>query len=301
MNILAITTFNRYHYLKRLINSFKVNNSDSKWHLIIADDGSTDETIKYIESLVIPNTTVSVIKNNRQGVHHQFNTIVRKLEQLDFDYCFKCDDDIEFIKPGWEKLYIDAIESSGYDHLCHFDPTWRAEKNLKKPVTKGDLISHCNAKDVQGAFFTLTPRVVKKVGYMDVKNFGFRGVGHIDYTMRACRAGFNNVNYPYDVKNSSAYITHQREEYSSAMNRHVQNALESDDQSKNKYELIKDASRLYIPFYENPPSITPKLEKELLQRRLEELENEKRWYEETYGHQPRWFIRLGKLLKLFKS
>ena len=103
IKILAITTFNRLHFLKVLINSFKKNATDSNWKIIIADDGSTDGTIEYIESLKIPDVSITLIKNKRNGVHYQFNTIIRKLEELDFDYCFKCDDDIEFLKPNHRK------------------------------------------------------------------------------------------------------------------------------------------------------------------------------------------------------
>ena len=300
--ILAVTTFNRKDRLKKLVNSFVKNNQKAgKWLLIIADDGSADGTIEYIENLVIPNTPISLIKNNRQGVHHQFNTIVKQLEEFDFDYCFKCDDDIEFLKPGWENLYINAIKKSGYDHLCHFDPAWRPEKNLKRPVIKNGLISYCKAKDVQGAFFTLTPGVIRKVGYMDTKNFGFRGVGHIDYTIRACRAGFNDIDHPFDANKSNEYIAHQTEQYASAMNIHLQNALENDEETKKKYQLIWDDKRVYIPFNEQAPALDDKTEKQLLLRRLDDLEKEKQWYEKTYGHQPRWFIRIGKLLHILRK
>ncbi len=298
MNILAITTYNRLNYLKKLISSFIKTIANQNWQIIIADDGSTDGTIEYIENLQFNNIPLTLIKNNRQGVHHQFNTIIRKLETIDFDYCFKCDDDIEFIKPGWETHYINSIKKSGYDHLCHFDPTWRTEKNFKKPVVKEGLISYCAGKDVQGAFFTITPNMVKIIGYMDVENFGFRGVGHVDYTMRACRAGFNDINHPFDVVNSNEFIGHQRENYSSAMDKHLQNALERDEETKRKYELINDTSRLYIPFNANASKLDLSKENELLKLRIEALENEKQWYENTYGHQPLWLIRLGKVIKL---
>ncbi len=302
MNVVAITTFNRINFLKVLIDSFKkaCDNDNKEWLIIIADDGSNDGTIDYIESLNIQNIPIILIKNNRQGVHHQFNTIVAELEKIDFDYCFKCDDDIEFVKSGWEQTYIQAIKSSGYDHLCHFDPSWRPDKNFKKPVVKDGLISYCEPKDVQGAFFTLTPNVIKKVGYMDTNNFGFRGVGHVDYTMRACRAGFNDINSPFDAVNSNDYIQHQTENYSSALNVHIQNALESDKESRRKYELIKNTERVYIPYFDSAPSITKGVEVDLLKSRIEALEKEKEWYEKTYGHQPKWYIRFGKLLKKLK-
>jgi len=298
MNILAITTFNRLHFVKILIASFieTIDISLGSWQIIIADDGSTDGTLEYLEALKIENLPIEVIRNNRQGVHHQFNTIVKVLEKRTFDICFKCDDDIEFLRPGWEKLYSDAIYQSGYDHLCHFDPRWRPEKNLKKPINKDGLISYCQGKDVQGTFFTLTPRVIREVGFMDTKNFGFRGVGHIDYTLRAARAGYNHPCHPFDVAGSNDYITHQKGQYTSAMNRHLVKALENDEDSKRKYDLIQDNKRGYIDFFDNPPSLTGLMERDLLISRIATLEREKQWYESTYGYQPKWFVRLGKVL-----
>lgn len=299
--VLAVTTYNRKERIKNLLASFlKTHNQNLLWSIFIADDGSSDDTIEYIEKLEISSIPIKIIKNGRQGVHHQFNTIVNELEKIEFDYCFKCDDDIEFIKPRWEQLYIDAIEKSGFDHLCHFDASWRSDKNFKKPVTKNTLISHCDAKDVQGAFFTLTPAVIKKVGYMDIPNFGFRGVGHVDYTIRACRAGFNDINHPFDVAGSNEYIRHQTEDYKSALDSDVQNALESSEESKRKYEIIKKEDRMYIPFNLNTDTLNPSKEIELLKTRIKDLENQKEWYEINYGHQPKWFIRIGKFLGFFK-
>jgi glycosyltransferase involved in cell wall biosynthesis len=299
--IIAITTYNRLNRLSHLINSFALTKGKKYNHtIVIADDGSTDGTLEYVQNLNI-GIPVTLIKNNRQGVHHQFNTIVNEMEKIDFDYCFKCDDDIEFIKTGWEQLYIDAIIKSGYDHLCHFDRTWRPEKNFKKPVYQNNLISHCQPKDIQGAFFTLTPEVINKVGYMDTQNFSFRGVGHVDYSIRACRAGFNDIRNPFDAKESNQFIKHQRNNYSSALNKHVQNAIDNDETTKRKYTLIEDSSRLYIPLLKEPPSLDLNLEKELMLKRLDTLENEKAWYEETYSHQPKWFVRLGKVLNLISS
>lgn len=296
--VIAITTFNRMERLKALVNSIKKYGSSNYKVLIIADDGSTDGTIEYVRNLKIPNTQTILLENNRQGIHHQFNTIVRKLEDMTFDYCFKCDDDIEFIKKGWEKLYIDAIERTSYHHLCYFDPAWRVEKNFGNPVVRDGLMSYCLPKDVQGAFFTLTPKVIKEVGYMDIENFGFRGVGHVDYTMRSCRAGFNDIKHPFDVADSNQYIKHQTLDYQSALDRDIQNAMESDEETRRKYELIKNKNRIHIPFNINTGNLTTEDEIDLLKKRIKALEDAKRWYEKTYSHQPRWFVRLGKIIGL---
>lgn len=284
--VLAVTTYNRKDRLENLINSFFATRSDfHRWRVIIADDGSTDETIPYLNSLNASRENIFIIRNQRKGVHHQFNTLLKAIEKTQFDYCFKCDDDIEFIQKGWEDHYIRAIQESGYDHLCFFDPNWRPEKNMNSPVEKGSLISHCIGKDVQGAFFTLTPKVIEKVGYMDVENFGFRGVGHIDYTLRACRMGFNDLNNPFDAKGSGKYIRYQFDNYSSAMPEVLVKVFEDEADSKRKYDLINEP-RTYVPFREMLQSIDTAMEKQLLLKRIETLENEKKtaeaeklWYE----------------------
>ena len=40
-----------------------------------------------------------------------------------------------------------------------------------------------------GFFYTFSPEVIKKVGSMDTQSFGFRGMGHVDFSMRCARAG----------------------------------------------------------------------------------------------------------------
>lgn len=294
--VLAVTTYNRRQQLERLVTTFLATRSKThQWQLIIADDGSQDTTASFIESLSAKEH-VTFIKNNRKGIHQQTNSIIKELEKIEFDLCFKADDDIEFLRAGWDELYIQAIRESGYDHLCHFDLSWRPEKNLATPFRRGHLVSYCEGKDVQGAFYTLTPAVIKSVGYMDTANFGFRGVGHIDYTLRACRAGFNEIDHPFDVAESNDYVGHQQGPYESALDIHLVNGLENKADSSRKYLLIQDQTRIYIPYTELAESLTLELERRYLLKRLDDLEGEKKWYESQFGHQPKWFVRIGKLL-----
>lgn len=285
--------------LKRLMESFALHRElGFEYEMIIADDGSSDGTLDYLNNFQLENIPVHVVRNNRQGIHHQFNTIVNMLQSMSYDVCFKCDDDIQFIKKGWEAAYLEGIGSTGFDHLCYFNKKWRPRKNLRNPVRKNNLISYCRGQDVQGAFFTITPRVIEKIGFMDTRNFGFRGVGHIDYTLRACRAGFNEIENPFDIKGSDLYIS-QPSGYSSALSSPIVQAFESESESKRKYNLALDNSRLYVEYYENPPTLTIETERDLLAKRLSELLDEKLWYQEQYDHQPKWYVRLGKLI--FKS
>lgn len=300
--ILAITTYNRIDYLKRMLNTFLTTMGTDFREVVIADDGSADGTLEYIQALDIPEIKITLIRNNRKGVHHQFNTIVKYLEDKDFDVCFKCDDDIEFVKPGWDKLYFKALKQSGFDHLCFFDTTWRADKNRKVPVEKGNCISYCSGKDVQGAFFTITPRMIREVGYMDVTNFGYRGVGHIDYSLRSCRLGFNDINHPFDVKYSNLYIRYQVHDYRSALPDILVRSMETNEESKRKYDLINQA-RMYIAHNEMQKPMDKVTERELLLNRILSLEKEKDWYEAELGNYrkfPRWYLMIGKILNRLK-
>lgn len=80
-----------------------------KWHLIINDDGSTDGTIEYLKNINIVGTEIHIIYNNRKGVHEGTNAILDRINKIKPDYVFKCDDDVIFVKKGWDNAYIDGM------------------------------------------------------------------------------------------------------------------------------------------------------------------------------------------------
>jgi glycosyltransferase involved in cell wall biosynthesis len=94
---MAVTTFNRVNFLKECLKTWlETRNKNHEWFLIIADDGSLDTTIDFLYSFEYENKII--IKNQRNGIANQTNTIFQVLEKIDFDVCFKCDDDILFLK-----------------------------------------------------------------------------------------------------------------------------------------------------------------------------------------------------------
>ncbi|RFC55955.1 glycosyltransferase family 2 protein [Brumimicrobium aurantiacum] len=318
--ILAITTYNRIEYLKECLDSWnRTRSTNVVWHLVIADDGSNDGTLEYLSQLKLNNCEITVLKNNRIGVHQQVNTILNYLEQIQFDFCFKIDDDISFLKPGWDHLYYDTAINSGNHHLVFCDENWSTEQFLHKPKTskKHALIGRVPKMHAHGFFYTITPNIIDKVGYMDVASFGYRGMGHVDYTARCAKAGFTDQETPWDALNSNSYITATKHNYKSVIPNTATSVYDSFNRER-KEQIILQKNRIYIKRQEVDPGLFPKFEDELiiaLTHKMSNFETEKKelvtWYEteikkitnwhlSQYEYLPKWFLKLGKLFKLKK-
>lgn len=314
--ILAITTYNRIAYLKDCISSFNNTRSNAySWTLIIADDGSTDGTLEYLEQLSLENCTIEIIKNNRIGVHQQMNTILQKLETTSFDFCFKIDDDITFLQSGWDDLYFETAIKTGVQHLVFCDENWNKAGQLTISITNKDLIGRVSLLQAQGFFYTITPEILNKVGYMDVESFGFRGMGHVDFTARCAKAGFTDRETPWDIINSNEYITASKEAYKSVLPSTAISAYDEFTREK-KESIIRDPNRIFISLAEIDHSIYNSFQKDLilaLSNKVENSESEKQkevnwykeeinkinnWYENQYNHLPKWFVKVGKVFKL---
>jgi glycosyltransferase involved in cell wall biosynthesis len=163
--ILAITTYNRINYLKDCLDSWDSTRSlQNSWTVIVADDGSSDGTLKYLQTKQFNNCDVILLQNNRIGVHQQTNTIIEKLETLPFDMCFKIDDDLLFLKEGWDILYYKTAIETNCPHLVFCDRSWSSEQLLKTPKENNTLVGSVSKLNVHGFFYTLTLPVIKTVG-----------------------------------------------------------------------------------------------------------------------------------------
>ena len=214
--VMAFLTWNRVDYLKRAVATWLETRSDDyDWVVIIADDGSTDATAHYLDQLVLPHE-LHIIGNRGRYACGQTNTVFELAQKIGFDVGFKADDDIYFTKPGWDRLYLEAMDNSGFDHLCHLNEQHytrlkrRGAPDFVLPGATSDASGTCSAHidvmDCDGCLFTFTPRMIDAVGYCDEENFPIRGQWHIDYSVRACRAGFNRAETFFDAKGSNDFI-----------------------------------------------------------------------------------------------
>lgn len=248
--VTAITTYQRLDYLKRCVESWdRTRDKNHEWMLIIADDGSSDGTLVYLENLFIPDVEVKILKFNRRGVHHLSNQILNLCSKLRFDFGFMTDDDIVYIAPGWDNAYFKAARETGFWHLVFFDMAYssRGDRRKKKSHSSDLLISQARFKRVQGVFWTLTQDIIKKVGYFDLQNFGLCFLGHIDYSRRCSFAGFNNPKHIFDIKESNNFIRLETEDYKGAItSRQRVEIMNSKKERARKFRLI-NKKRGYVP------------------------------------------------------
>lgn len=236
--LMMITTYNRIEYLKQTIESWnKTREKNYKWILVVADDGSTDGSLEYLDNLDIDGVDKIIIKNNHIGVVGQKNSLVRVAKFLDFNYGFMADDDLIFKKEGWDTLYANASYRTGYYHLVFCDHNFYKYKNKEYKVKDNILECKLGDYDPQGALWTFTKEVLYKTGYFndDIRTLKY----HCEYTYRCAAAGYNDINNIYDIKDSDIYIELIKENYKSSLTNNVNNI------NDNTYSL-KQPSHIYI-------------------------------------------------------
>jgi len=209
--VTAVTTFNRLHFLKQFIETWIATREMKYEHtLIITDDGSTDGTIEWVcNDLEIENVRVILIRNDGRGIARQSNSIFDIIENLKLppSLAFICNDDINFKRKGWQSKYLEAVNNSGFDHLVYFNPNWKeGSMNSMSTYESSTLVARCTPREAMGCFYTVTPRLLSKIGYFDEESFPVRGHSHIDFTMRACRVGANEFDGLNDVEGSGEFI-----------------------------------------------------------------------------------------------
>ena len=257
MNLVyGVTTYNRVNVLKQNLEGWdKTRDKSHQWTLIICDDGSTDGTKDFIQFFSPQGVNVVRKFNKRIGIGPQINCIFEYTASIPFDYGFRSDDDIEFLKSGWDNLYIDSIKTSHFDFLCFFDGPW-AMKNRNPNIVRKPFVLNAGSKiqcgvthphDGMGAFFTFTPKLIRTVGYMDEIGIGIWGNEHTDYANRCARAESADKQFLWDALNSQEYIRLFENCVSSISEQEKTKAQEHSPNSRTKWSLITQKRRIFVP------------------------------------------------------
>jgi hypothetical protein len=258
---IGIKTYNRVEYLRHCLASvIETLEPGFDYVVAVADDGSDDGTEAYLASLRLP-VDLAVIRNRRRYASGQFNELVGMAMHRQADFMFILDDDVVFRKPGWVSAYRQAALDSGYHHLCHYNLPHHAQLAPRRGVdpnpaalasSRHPLSAYGTVESAMGALMTLTPEVVARVGQADETNFFVRGQWHVDFSARACRAGFNEYNRFFDLRGSNEYIELQNTvaaEYKTSIawtSDEFKRAAQPDEVARRK-AIVRARDRIHAP------------------------------------------------------
>jgi hypothetical protein len=244
--ITSVTSYNRYNYLKQFVETWFSFKSKNNKLLIIADDGSSCSKVQNYLIKLSKLKEVLVARNSRVGVHKQTNKIFKISSNYKFNFAFKCDDDIFFKNKDWEDDYFSSANDSNFFHLSYYNEDWKKGGHIHEFK---NLISKTNVDNSFGCFWTYNNDIINNIGFFDSTSFGFRGNGHIDFSKRCCRLGYNDSNYFYDIKNSNYYIDmHKKEGYINSTSKDIMIKVSEKKEQERRKNIINDISRIYIGY-----------------------------------------------------
>jgi len=219
-----ITTYNRESLFKRTMHSFFANTDLDKINqIIISNDGSTDGTKEYIESIITQFPKIKLLpnQNERIGIIPRFNQAISLCNSL---WVCEFQDDVEF-EYGWlEKLMeysnydIDFItgydapdhksfrsgsgykikHSSRFTQLLAKKSTWQkwfpmeSQHNFPTPTMIGN---NCIGSKIDVNIYHRKNRQNGKVKYLVVPNLVRHNAERYNSTWR------NNISYNQDPRN----------------------------------------------------------------------------------------------------
>jgi glycosyltransferase involved in cell wall biosynthesis len=202
---IAISTFSsantsekRIEIIKKSLASVKGAKS-TNIAVVVVNDGSINK--KHLAVLDEFRDSFDFINfPSNKGISSAKNAGIKHLYDLGCDLMFIMDDDIHLVK-GFDGFYVNAIQKSGIHHFCYKVP--ELNKHVVSREDRGG-IKIIKTLQVNGAFFTLTRKLIDSVGYFKLLPYRY-GHEHTEYTGRIIKMTTLCPGY-VDVEDSSTYV-----------------------------------------------------------------------------------------------
>lgn len=180
MNIsIVIPTVKNLEGLKALVESIKTVVVLNNIETIIVANGSTEETKKYVDSLIRPFRLLWFDK--ALGAPEAYNEGIKR---CDGEFILLLNDDVVMLSDEWLELLTKPLESP--------------DVGLTGPL-KFTIID--STKEAFAFWCVMIKRkVFEKIGYLDNIFYPF-GFEDVDFCIRASRAGYKLVQVPENVSN----------------------------------------------------------------------------------------------------
>lgn len=175
---IGITTYNRCRKLEMCIARVQELTSQP-FHLVVADDGSTDATAS-----ICARQKILFVSGPNRGIAWNKNRALFFLHQiLECDVIILIEDDCYPNHRGWESDWGQAAEKWGH---ANFGAPWFSDKFLGGA---GTLENPFICPSLSGQCAAFSDRALAVCGYLDSR-FKSYGYEHAEHSSRLVRAGF---------------------------------------------------------------------------------------------------------------
>ncbi len=179
---IGVITFNRKDHLTKTVEAIRAFTTGN-YQLVVADDGSKDDTVEWCEQNKVPHTKCAnkgVVRNKNRALYYLNE--VKKVDVL-----ILLEDDCRPNKEDWQKEWVIAALLWGHINYAH-------KRIIKKEgaVVSGTGLSTSPylCKLVTGQCTACRKDAMDNVGYLDPRFSGY-GAGHVEWTERFIRQGYN--------------------------------------------------------------------------------------------------------------
>ena len=173
---IGVVTYNRRPYLETCIR--KIQEFTKTDHiLLVADDGSTDDTVEFCKA-----EDIRYVTGSNRGVCWNKNRALFALEALGCDPILLVEDDCFPDREGWDFEW--RIATALHGHVSYAHPKL-APSTLAGSGTALDPFVNSKAT---AQVASVSGGLLRKVGFFDTRFRGY-GVGHAEWTTRIKRAG----------------------------------------------------------------------------------------------------------------
>lgn len=143
--LIVLITYNRLNYTKRTLASLWENTSDDrKYHMVVVDNNSSDDTQFYLKGLLERGRIDNLILNKTNNYPGQAcnQGWAKGLESFDATHLMRLDNDMQFER-GWDDVveeYFDSIPELGQLGLDH-EAIETPEADMRRRTINGMTIN----------------------------------------------------------------------------------------------------------------------------------------------------------------
>ncbi len=181
---IGVITFNRKDHLAKTVEAIRAFTTGD-YQLVVADDGSKDDTVEWCEQNNVPHTSCAnkgVVRNKNRALYYLNE--VKKVDVL-----ILLEDDCRPNRENWQKEWVIAALLWGHINYAHKRIIKKEEAVLSGT---GSSYSPYLCKLVTGQCTACSKGAMDNVGYLDPRFSGY-GAGHVEWTERFIRQGYNGT------------------------------------------------------------------------------------------------------------